>query len=85
MLVAIEGPDFSETVRTRGWGMGAKEELLQTLEEKLSAVRKMIDQYDEAMDYASHCTLQGFAEGLAFAIDETRHHLKSGLKKGKAG
>jgi len=51
------------------------EELLGAFEEKLEAVRRMIDEYDEAMDYASHCTLQGFAEGLAFAIEETRNRL----------
>ena len=51
------------------------EELLDAFEEKLEAVRRMIDEYDEAMDYASHCALQGFAEGLAFAIEETRNRL----------
>ena len=44
------------------------EELIRAFVEKLEAVRKMIDEYDEAMDYASHCSLQGFAEGLAFAL-----------------
>ena len=52
--------------------MGPMEELVRAFEEKLAAIRSMIDQYDEAMDYASHCTLQGFAEGIAFAIDEAR-------------
>ncbi len=52
--------------------MKPMEELLHAFEEKLEAVRKMIDEYDEAMDYASHCSLQGFAEGLGFALEETR-------------
>ena len=65
--------------------MGSMEELLETFEEKLSTIRKMIDQYDEAMDYASHCTLQGFAEGLAFAIEETRHRLRRKGRAAKAG
>lgn len=55
--------------------MKSMEELLRTFEEKLEAVRDMIDGYDEAMDYASHCALQGFAEGLAFAIEETKERL----------
>jgi len=62
--------------------MGSVEELVRTYEEKLAAVRSMIDQYDEAMDYASHCTLQGFAEGIVFAIDEAKNRLKAGKKKG---
>ena len=62
--------------------MGSMEELVRTFEEKLAAVRSMIDQYDEAMDYASHCTLQGFAEGIAFAIDEAKNRLKASKKRG---
>jgi len=61
--------------------MGPMEELVRTFEEKLAAVRSMIDQYDEAMDYASHCTLQGFAEGIAFAIDEVKNRLRAGKRK----
>ncbi len=53
-------------------GMEPLEELVQTFEDKLVMIRKMIEGYDEAMDYATHCTLQGFAEGLAFALEETR-------------
>ncbi|MGD0232844.1 MAG: hypothetical protein ABSC19_21255 [Syntrophorhabdales bacterium] len=48
------------------------DELLQVLEEKLETTRRMIDEYDERMDYASHCTLQGFVEGLGYAIEEMR-------------
>jgi hypothetical protein len=48
------------------------EELLRAFEEKLESIRKMIDEYDENMDYASHCALKGFAEGIAFAIEETK-------------
>lgn len=51
------------------------EELIRALEDKLEAVRKMIDEYDESMDYASHCALQGFAEGLDFALGEARERL----------
>jgi len=40
------------------------EEVRQALEEKLERTRRMIDEFDEGMDYATHCTLQGFAEGL---------------------
>ena len=69
----------------KGQGTGPMEDLVRAFEEKLAAVRSMIDQYDEAMDYASHCTLQGFAEGIAFAIEETKDHLKVGNKKGKTG
>jgi hypothetical protein len=47
-------------------------ELQQVLEERLEATRKMIDDYDEMMDYATQCTLQGFAEGLAYALEETK-------------
>jgi hypothetical protein len=58
--------------------MNAMQALLRSFEEKLETVRKMIDGYDEGMDYASHCTLQGFAEGLAFAIEETKNRLDDG-------
>jgi hypothetical protein len=51
------------------------EELAQLLEEKLQAVRGMVDAFEEGMDYASHCSLQGFAEGLAFAIEEIKCRL----------
>ena len=44
------------------------EELRQLLEQKLEKTRRMIEGFEEGMDYATHCTLQGFAEGLAFAI-----------------
>jgi hypothetical protein len=44
----------------------------------------MIDQYDETMDYASHCTLQGFAEGIAFAMEEARDRLQARKKRGKS-
>lgn len=51
------------------------EELLQVFEEKLEAIRGMIAEYDESMDYASHCALQGFAEGLSYAVEEARERL----------
>jgi hypothetical protein len=52
------------------------DELLQMLQEKLSDVQTMIAAYEEGMDYVSHCTLQGFAEGLAFAIDEIKARVR---------
>jgi hypothetical protein len=51
------------------------DEILEVFEEKLTAVRAMIDAYEEGMDYASHCVLEGFAEGLAFAMEEVRARL----------
>jgi hypothetical protein len=45
-------------------------ELLELLEDKLQTIRRMIDEFEEGMDYATHCTLQGFAEGLSYAIEE---------------
>jgi hypothetical protein len=53
------------------------EEVRQALEEKLERTRRMIDEFDEGMDYATHCTLQGFAEGLAFAIEELQERMES--------
>lgn len=55
--------------------MDQLEELVQLLQGKLEAVRGMVDAFEEGMDYASHCSLQGFAEGLAFAIEEIRGRL----------
>jgi hypothetical protein len=46
------------------------EELRQLFEQKLEKTRRMIEEFEEGMDYATHCNLQGFAEGLAFAIEE---------------
>ncbi len=48
------------------------EELLAMFDGKLETVKKMIDEFEEGMDYATHCTLQGFSEGLGYAIEETR-------------
>ena len=53
-------------------------ELLQLLEQKLEAVRHMIDAYEEGMDYATNCTLQGFAEGLLYAMEEVKSRLAGG-------
>ena len=55
--------------------MESLEELRLAFEEKLERTRKMIDEFEEGMDYATHCTLQGFAEGLAFAIEEVTERL----------
>jgi hypothetical protein len=51
-------------------------ELLQVFEAKLETIRDMVAAYEEGMDYASHCALQGFAEGLAFAAEEIRNRVK---------
>lgn len=48
--------------------------LIASLEKKLSDTRELIDGYDESMDYATHCALQGFAEGIDFAIEELRQY-----------
>ncbi len=48
------------------------EELLRLFEEKMETITKMIDEFEEGMDYATHCTLQGFSEGLGYAIEELR-------------
>ena len=53
--------------------------VIASLEKKLSDTRELIEGYDEAMDYATHCTLQGFAEGIDFAVEE----LKELKTKGK--
>ena len=50
-------------------------EILEVFEEKLVTIREMIDVYEEGMDYASHCALQGFAEGLMFAVEEIRNRI----------
>jgi hypothetical protein len=55
--------------------MDPLEELVQLLEEKLRVVSGMVDAFEEGMDYASHCSLEGFAEGLAFAIEEIKSRL----------
>jgi len=55
--------------------MEALEELRLAFEKKLERTRKMIGEFEEGMDYATHCTLQGFAEGLAFAIEELDERL----------
>ena len=55
--------------------MEVLEELLQLLGDKLETTRKMIDEYEESMDYATHCSLRGFAEGLDYAMEEIRNLL----------
>ncbi len=52
--------------------MADTDELLRLLEEKLEMTRKMIDEFEEGMDYATHCSLQGFAEGIAYTIEEIK-------------
>ncbi len=55
--------------------------LLERLEGKLEYTRKLIAEYEETMDYASHCNLLGFAEGIEFALEEIGETLEK--KKSK--
>ncbi len=50
--------------------------LLEDLREKLEYTRKLIAEYEETMDYASHCNLLGFAEGIEFALEEIGKFIK---------
>jgi hypothetical protein len=64
--------------------------LLERLEGKLKYTRGLIAEYEETMDYASHCNLLGFAEGIEFALEEIRENLKkkpegAGKPKSKGG
>jgi len=65
--------------------------LLERLEGKLEYTRRLIAEYEETMDYASHCNLLGFAEGIEFALEEIGETLKKkkgerqGKPKGKSG
>ena len=54
--------------------------LLERLEGKLEYTRKLIAEYEETMDYASHCNLLGFAEGIEFALEEIGETLKKKSK-----
>jgi hypothetical protein len=61
-------------------------ELLEHLERKLDYTRRLIAEYDETMDFASQCNLQGFAQGIEFAIEEIKEIAtppKAGDKAGK--
>jgi hypothetical protein len=51
-------------------------ELRERLEEKLGYTRRLIAEYEETMDYASHCNLLGFAEGIEFVMEEIVEVLK---------
>jgi hypothetical protein len=64
-------------VTDREDGLDSLKELLHLFQEKLADVQAMIAAYEEGMDYASHCALQGFAEGLAFAVDELKARVNS--------
>ena len=50
--------------------------LLERLEGKLEYTRRLIAEYEETMDYASHCNLLGFAEGIEFTLEEIGETLK---------
>ncbi len=59
--------------------------LMQRLKEKLDYTRKLIAEYEETMDYASHCNLLGFAEGIEFTLDEIAETMKEkGKSQGKS-
>ena len=51
--------------------------LLEMLEEKLTYAKRLIAEYDDTMDYASHCNLLGFAEGIEFVMEEIEEMLES--------
>jgi hypothetical protein len=57
--------------------------LLERLEGKLEYTRRLIAEYEETMDYASHCNLLGFAEGIEFALEEIGETLKE-TREGQA-
>jgi hypothetical protein len=50
--------------------------LKESLGEKLEYARGLIAEYEETMDYASHCNLLGFAEGIEFALEEIGKSMK---------
>ena len=61
----------------------------RSLRDKLRQTQAMIEQYEETMDYATHCSLRGFFEGLGFALDEIETLIKKDAKpqtkNGKTG
>jgi hypothetical protein len=50
--------------------------LLEMLEDKLAYTRRLIAEYDETMDYVSHSSLMGFAEGIEFVMEEIEEALE---------
>ena len=56
--------------------------LLEMLEGKLTYAKRLIAEYDDTMDYASHCNLLGFAEGIEFVMEGIEEML-TGQGKGK--
>ncbi len=51
---------------------GELKQLAKNLKEKLKYARQLLAEYEEKMDYASHCNLAGFAEGIEFTLEEIR-------------
>ena len=51
-------------------------ELRERLKRRLEHTRRLIAEYEETMDYASHCNLLGFAEGIEFVMEEIGDFLK---------
>jgi len=50
--------------------------LLEMLEDKLAYTKQLIADYDETMDYVSHSSLLGFAEGIEFVMEEIEEMLQ---------
>jgi len=59
-------------------------ELKRRLREKLKYTKKLIEEYEETMDYASHCNLVGFAEGIEFTLEEIEEAIR-GNKRATSG
>lgn len=51
--------------------------LLEMLEDKLAYTKQLIADYDETMDYVSHSSLLGFAEGIEFVMEEIEERLEA--------
>jgi len=58
--------------------------LKKRLNEKLKYTKKLMEEYEETMDYASHCNLVGFAEGIEFTLEEIEEAIE-GRKKTPTG
>ena len=52
--------------------MKGLEQLQKVIEDRLEYTRELIEGYDEKMDYATHCSLNGFAEGLEYVLEEVK-------------
>jgi len=85
VLVPRSNEDASHSWQThKEMHMDELKELLDRLREKLQYTRRLIQEYDHAMDFASHCTMQGLAEGIEFAVEEIEEFLE-GKGQGSRG